>query len=85
MLVATMRTHAPLCIAVGYALKSPDPPSLPLSRLPSVALAGGSRSNTTMSSREDLLARLRSRPVPPVELPKLDLEWQTFDDLREVL
>lgn len=35
-----------------------------------------------MSSRDDLLARLRSRPVPPVELPNLELEWQTFDDLR---
>jgi L-lactate dehydrogenase complex protein LldG len=47
-----------------------------------VALACGSRFNTTMSSREDLLARLRSRPVPPVELPNLDQKWQTFDDLR---
>lgn len=34
-----------------------------------------------MSSRDDLLARLRSRPVPPVELPSLFRDWQTFDDL----
>jgi L-lactate dehydrogenase complex protein LldG len=35
-----------------------------------------------MTSRDELLARLRSRPVPPVALPGLDHEWQTFDDLR---
>jgi L-lactate dehydrogenase complex protein LldG len=35
-----------------------------------------------MSSRDDLLARLRSRPIPPVEYPSLDQAWQTFDDLR---
>lgn len=35
-----------------------------------------------MSSRDEILARIRKRPVPPVELPSLDHEWQTFDDLR---
>ena len=35
-----------------------------------------------MSSRDEILARVRKRPVPPVELPNLDREWQTFDDLR---
>ena len=35
-----------------------------------------------MSSREELLARLRSRPIPHVEYPSLDQEWQSFEDLR---
>lgn len=35
-----------------------------------------------MSSREEILARVRRRPVPAVELPSLDQEWQTFDDPR---
>ncbi|HEX6984429.1 MAG TPA: LUD domain-containing protein [Planctomycetaceae bacterium] len=35
-----------------------------------------------MSSRDEILARLRARPVPPVGLPTLDHERQTFDDLR---
>lgn len=35
-----------------------------------------------MSSRDEILARIRRRPVPPVELPSLDRQWQTFDDLR---
>jgi len=35
-----------------------------------------------MSSRDDLLARLRSRPIPRVDHPNLDQQWQTFDDLR---
>lgn len=35
-----------------------------------------------MSSRDDLLNRLRTRPVPPVEYPSLDQDWQSFDDLR---
>ncbi len=35
-----------------------------------------------MSSRDELLARLRSLSVPAVELPGLDFERQTFDDLR---
>lgn len=35
-----------------------------------------------MSSRDELLARLRSLPVPDVALPALDFERQTFDNLR---
>ncbi|MGC1275269.1 MAG: LUD domain-containing protein [Planctomycetaceae bacterium] len=35
-----------------------------------------------MSSRDELLARLRTLSVPAVELPALDFERQTFDDLR---
>lgn len=33
-----------------------------------------------MSSRDEILSRVRRRPVPPVELPGLDAAWQTFDD-----
>jgi L-lactate dehydrogenase complex protein LldG len=35
-----------------------------------------------MSSRNEILDRLRRRPIPPVERPSLDGPWQTFDDLR---
>jgi L-lactate dehydrogenase complex protein LldG len=35
-----------------------------------------------MSSRDEILTRLRRRPVPPVELPGLDHERQSFEDNR---
>ena len=34
-----------------------------------------------MSSRHEILSRLQRRPIPAVELPGLDHERQTFDDL----
>src|SRR5690606_18225477 len=39
------------------------------------------RFNRAMSPRDEILAELSRRPIPPVELPSLDGEWQSFDDL----